>query len=381
MIFLSHIKQPGKVALAKNKCEYIFRLLNIATYTDARLQLTITLSTGEVEKLSAYPDDNGDVSFELGTYMSATDNYAFTSPLSALGATAHPELIGMYSISWILIGVPYGEYDVTSCFGSLDDLYYIQGVISEDDEAYLADAGTDWWTFFSDNQLFLNMLPRDIPKMVHTTQQERLYWIALRTATESLQIHWKATDGTTGIIYKAMAMTEYNAYEINVSPALVQAYLGSRTLLSYMVDIDGYLGEQNYQVDYNGYRNNTFFLFQNSYGVWETFWAKGQLITSHKQLKTTVKLADDGVRNPLRHQTRQIQSSIDRYGKVNTGLLLGNDWALWADDILSSLLAYILIDDRYYPIVINTDESVVVQRPAFEFLNFDNEYYSRTIAI
>lgn len=380
MVSLTLISQPGNVALALSPCEFVFNLSGVGTSVDIKLKLTTTLGDGAVYYQSCCPDEDGNIYFDISSLLQTSPVPSFTQGATSITAVAHPSTINTYSVEWAITGLSSTEYtdDTTYSNSTISSLYYIQGMISEDDQAYLSDKGTNWWEFFSDNQLFLNMMPKDMPKLVHPEQTERLYWIALRTETEILQIHWKSTDGRTGTITKSIAMIENVMYELIVSPALVQAQLGSSILMSYMVDIDGFLGEQYYQLDYNNYREHTFFLFMNSYGAWETLWAKGQHLTSHLHQRTSVELGKSGIASPLTHQFSNREYNLSRTGTVNTGNLSCNEWALWSDGILSSELVYILDDDTYYPIVIDTDEIVVGQRPAFKFLNFDIEYtYSK----
>lgn len=380
-ISLTTINSPAEVSLSKNQVPFHFLVvadadeINIKVHLFLEMYLNGSTTPTQDVTLNATPDDDGMVYFDIQQLLLHADNYAFTYPDVTLGGTAHPSLMARFDVA------AYTTHS-TNTAGTIaymrKDFYYINGGISTDDNAYLVDDGSTWWSYFSTQQLFLDFLPGS--KSTCLGAPERLYWIALRTETEKLRIEWHATDGTTGVFYENIAMTLNTVYELTVSPQLVQDKAG-KTITKYNVQIDGFLGEQDYHIFKANYRGKKFFLFQNQYGVWETLWCRGILTDTNTYEKTAVQLSKKNlnlIRNPLAHQNTYTQDNLLRQGETNTGFLFGNAWALWASDILSGAPCYIAENDRLYPITVDTTESTVREEPNLNRLYLNVQYsYSK----
>ena len=374
----SIISQPAAVSLSRNPVVFRFSATGDDGETNIRVHISLAMFVGgattgvESSSLSALVDDNGEVEFDVSSLLQHADNYAFTYPDVAIEATVHPELGSYFKLLW---HVSYGDGETTFPVLS-DEYYYLNAGISADDEAYLASQDLDWWTFFSDSQLWLNFMPG--AKRTILQAPERLYWYAFRTATEALKIYWTASDGSTGIITKSVDMVEHSIYEVTVSPALVEAAMGGKTLVSYFVEIDKHLGRKEFVMNTLSYHNQVFFLFQNQMGVWETLWCKGQLSETHEYDKTAVQIKPTDQLNPLAHQNSYIQNELFQTGEISTGILGGNEWVLWASDILSGAPVYLCDGERLFPIKVDTNSTMVKQVPNYEFLYFKVQYtYSK----
>lgn len=382
-VTLSILSQPAAVSLSKNSVDYKFTAIGSASESNIKVHLYLSMYVGgsatavQSVSLSARPDADDAVKFDVSSILRHADNYAFTYPDASLGGKDQSSLRNYFTAHYYTTYTDSNGDVITSSTVDIAAINYIDGGISEDDAAYLRDEDSDWWTFFKTSQLFLNFMPG--AKRTVVGASEKLYWYAFRTATESLRIRWTATNGTTGTIHKAVAMTENHIYELTVSPTLVEDYLSSSlSLASYKVDIDGFLSVQQYVINSLSYRNSLFFLFQNQYGVWETLWCKGQLTETHKYIKENVTLSKNLSAGRLVHENISIKNKLEQSGQINTGILDGNDWALWASDILSGNPVYLCDGERLMPIRIDSDTAVIKQVPNYEFLYMTLNYsYSK----
>lgn len=235
--------------------------------------------------------------------------------------------------------------------------YAIKGGVPNELLAILNTAQTSWWNEMVLNKQFCTWQPKE--KTTYPGSVEKLYWIARRTATETLSIVWTATDDTTGTISKTLAATIYNVIECCISPALVES-LAEKEIDNYIVSISGQSEDRTFTVSRKYFERTDNFIFDNSLACFDCLTALGwrketgnnERSSYQKQFPLYPELTDRTQQN-----SRAIRKDSN---ESNTGFLLTSAWLEYMRELDLSRDAYILEGSLTRAVNIETEEGITL---------------------
>lgn len=257
--------------------------------------------------------------------------------------------------SWIESDGTEGE---DSSYTTDDNTYYaIKGGVPNELLAILNTAQSSWWGEMELNKQFCTWQPTT--KNTYPTAVEKLYWIMRRSATETLQISWTATDESTGTITATKAANIYQVVECCISPALVESLAG-KEIASYTVSISGQSEVRTFTIDRNYYERTDNFTFDNSMGCfdclsavgWRTESGKNERNSYNKRFPLYPELTDRTQQNSRATRKDSNQS--------NTGFLLTADWLEYMREMDLSADAYLLEGTLTRAVNIETEEGITL---------------------
>jgi len=364
-ITITYLETPAVVSLAANQVNVL-----VASSVTGMTNLFIHLEILKYEGAAwvgtgledAIPVVGGVASFDLAAYFSGILSQKFTFPEHFTNiAIPQPTMVVKYRMkAWETYTDATGVLIDKKAADSLiynTDLFVTGGGISEDDQAILNTLSSNWWDEWITQKKFQSWMPG--VKSTSPKSTEKLFWIARRTAAETIAIAWTGTDGTTGTVNVAAAMTAYMMYELCISPAIAEQ-LSGKELASYNVTITGQSETISYTIDRDYYENEEFFLMANAFGCYESLWCKafreGEMafdrIQYERSLGANYTLLD--------RKLGTTRANIIRTRKSNTGYFDGEEWYNWALALLAGESAWIYGENSLAPVVITTDKAAYI---------------------
>lgn len=329
-------------------------------YVHLRIQLWDGLSYSDTTKEDAVVLINGEAEFDISEYFSTVLAKGFTFPEHFTNVViAHPEMSARFKVKIWETYVEAGVLVSTEADAliSESDFYIVPGSISEDDQAMLNTLSTSWWDEWVSRKSFQHWLPGT--KKTALSAVEKPYWIARRTATETVSIVWVGTDATTGTANTAFDMTIYGMYELCVSPAIAEQLAG-KELASYTVTITGQSATISYTIDRSYYENQEYFLLANNFGCYETLWCRG---ARSGELEFARTLYERTLGTNYQVTDRKLGSTramTTRTRKSNTGWFDNESWFNWALSLLSGEDAWIYTAASIVPVVLTGEKSTYI---------------------
>lgn len=361
-ITIAYLETPPMVSLAENQVNVIVAS-SVVGVTNLYIHLEILKYEGAAWVGTGLEDVvpvvGGAASFNLAAYFAGMLSQKFTFPEHFTNiAIPQPAMIVKYRVkAWETYTDATGVSIDKKAADSLvydSDLFVVPGGISEDDQATLNTLSSNWWEEWTTQMKFQNWMPG--VKSVSPKSSEKLFWIARRTAAETIAIVWTGTDGTTGTANVAAAMTAYMMYELCISPSIAEQLAG-KELASYTVTIVGQSETISYSIDREYCENEEFFLMANGFNCYESIWCKafreGEVVYDRIQYERSLQ-------SNYTHTDRKLsatRANITRTRKSNTGYFDDEDWYNWALTLLAGEDAWLYSENSLVPIVITTDKA------------------------
>ncbi len=310
----------------------------------------------------AIPLVDGVAGFDIAAYFPGMLASKFTYPEHHTNiAIPQPSMVAKYRIkTWESYIDATGTLIDKKADDSLVydvDLYAVGGAISEDDQATLNTLSSTWWDEWVTQKKFQYWIPG--AKNTSLKSVEKLFWIARRTATESIAIAWTATDATTGTEIVAVDMTAYMIYELCISPAIAE-FLTGKELASYSITITDQSETITLAIDRDYYENEELFLFANSFDCYESLWCKGY---REGEIEFDRVQYERALGSNYTHTDRKLsatKANVTRTRKSNTGYFDGMDWYNWALSLLAGEDAWIYGTNSLAPVVITTNKAAYI---------------------
>lgn len=360
-VTVSYINTPSLVSLAENQIN-----VQVASSVTGKTNLYIHLAILQYVNSAwvsagfedAIPAINGAAQFDISAYFSAVLSQKFTYPEHYTNvAIPQPIMVVKYRIkvweTYIDTDGTRVDKSVADSLTNSADLFVVPGGISEDDEAILNTLSSNWWDEWITQKKFQQWMPGE--KTTSIKSVEKLYWIARRSATETITFAWIATDGTTGSVTATAAMTAYMMYELCVSPAIAEQ-LSGKELASYTVTITGQSETIGYTIDREYYETEEFFLMANGFNCYESLWCKAY---RQGEMQFDRVQYEQALNTNFLHTDRRFGSTrakITRSRKSNTNAFDDEDWYNWALSLLAGEDAWIYGDNMIAPVVITSEK-------------------------
>lgn len=218
-------------------------------------------------------------------------------------------------------------------------------------------------SFITANQKFLTWQPNQ--KTTAAATHEYLYYLHLDTSFSSVRLYaqFTYTDGTTSApvqISTIGALVQYYMVQIPVGYNTVQGFANPlKTLLKYDVFLQNPSGTKitetrTFVVDHNTYHDDTFLLYQNSFGGLETWRCAAPITKGISINKETFEQAHDLSYDKTHHFNRSFGATFKERISISTGYLNRAEIAA-LQDLLLSEYTYINLNGEYTPVVIDTN--------------------------
>lgn len=301
---------------------------------------------------------NQEVSFNLQQYFEDLLKPSFTFPEHYTNMVIpQPGMVIKYRIN---LWESYVQYDGTIVDLKLTDsttfdadFYVVPGALSEDDQALVNTLSTTWWDEWTTRKSFQHWLPGT--KKTSIAAVEKLFWIARRTATETVAIAWVASDATTGTVNVDFAMTIYSMYELCISPVIAEQLAG-KALKSYAVTITGQSETVGFSIDRTYFENQEYFLLQNSFGCFENLWCRGAREGEMEFNRTQYERILGSNYQMTDRKLGATRATTTRNRKSNTGFFDSENWFNWALALLSGEDAWIYTETSLAPIALTGEK-------------------------
>lgn len=361
-ITVSIIDSPPVVSLAANPVNFVVSS-SVAGMTNLYIHLAILKYVGAAWVETGFEDAvsvvNSEAPFNLQEYFDSILKPSFTFPEHYTNVVIQrTEMVEKFRIKvWETYVDTTGTIVDKKAADSLSpatDFYVVPGAVSEDDQALLNTLSTTWWDEWISRKSFQHWLPGT--KKTGPDAVEKLFWIARRTATETVSIAWIGSDATTGTANTAFAMTIYNMYELCISPAIAEALAG-KELASYTVTISGQSETVGFSIDRTYFENQEYFILQNSFGCFENLWCHGAR-SGEMEFKRTQYERTLGARYQLTDRKfGSTRAMVTRNRKSNTGYFTNPDWLNWALALVAGEDAWIYTESSLAPIALTGEKS------------------------
>jgi|GEM_PF-5858510 len=382
-ITVSIIDQPSIVSLAANPVNFVASS-SVAGKTNLYIHLSILQYEGAAWVETGFEDAisvvGGEASFPIQAYFDSVLKPAFTFPEHYTNiCIAQPGMVTRYRVkvweTYIENNGTIVDKKATESLTFDQDFYVVPGAVSEDDQGMLNTLSQTWWDEWVTRQSFQHWLPG--VKKTSIAAVEKLYWIARRTAAETVSIAWVGSDGTTGTATVAFDMTIYGMYELCVSPAIAEQLAG-KALASYTVSIVGQSETVGYTIDRSYYENQEYFLLANAFGCYETLWCRGARSGELEFARTQYERSLGSSYLQTDRKLGATRAMTTRNRKSNTGWFDTDNWFNWALALLAGEDAWIYTPTNLAPVVMVGEKSTYIDDMQEDPWNLEIEWkYSR----
>lgn len=304
------------------------------------------------------PDEDGEVTIDISNLLQSELLKKFTYPETTTLMQTQNDLIGKFRMKYCEVyGNPVAYYNF-SFVKNVDPLvfYFIQGAISYLRMTAILQQGFNFYTWLISKQKFLTFSPAR--KYIHTQQPEKLYLFIKISMTAKLYAKAYFTDGTTSA-NTLLASKDYSTYDmaefiVGYGKAGIAAITPAKTVKRYDIWVENSTGVllsevKSFIVDHNYYEFNRFFIFKNSLGMYESFWANG---LSQK----TLDIDKEFIRLPVgsdfdlgERSEKQSSSTRNVVFKCSTGFK-DRDYINYISEFLNSDEVYYLDHAYAYPV-------------------------------
>ena len=364
-ITVSIIDQPSIVALAANPVNFVASS-SVVGKTNLYIHLAILQYIGAAWVETGFEDAVSVVSseavFNIQAYFDSVLKPAFTFPEHYTNLViAQPGMVIKYRVkvweTYIDTNGTIVDKKAADSYTLGTDFYVVPGAVSEDDQAMLNTLSTTWWDEWITRKSFQHWLPG--VKKTSINAVEKLFWIARRTATETISIAWVASDATTGTATFAFDMTIYSMYELCISPTIAEQLAG-KALASYTVTITGQSETIGYTIDRTYYENQEYFLLANAFGCYETLWCRGARSGELEFARTQYELSLGSSYLQTDRKLGATRAMTTRNRKSNTGWFDTANWFNWALALMAGEDAWIYTPTNLSPVVITGEKSTYI---------------------
>lgn len=261
------------------------------------------------------------------------------------GHFSFPEITSVYKIHDILT-------PVQASLGHIDDItgidtklvlssykYALDGKFSELKQSFLNNAGQNFLQYLDagGTRKFLTFSPR--PKTTDIYAPEKLYFLVPETGTYKILIK-KYYKGTTREVYsETISFTKNQVIEIQASYKSITTY-DPYIIYNYdicVTDANGYPVSETFQFivdrDYKAFAR--YFLFKNSFGVYECIRTTGKISKTTGISKTFADVSDPASMTSLARRMVQLSVNQDVEYEIVTGYK-HNDHNEWVTEFFSS---------------------------------------------
>jgi hypothetical protein len=255
-------------------------------------------------------------------------------------------------------------------------LYALPGKMSQTKEKALNTQSTSIYADLVSSKRFLSLAP--IIKATDIYTPEKLYFIftaAVPNATIIITERFRQHTAETRTL-ATFSAAAYSLYELSIGfQSVKQADYGSKIPTEYDISIENGSGaliseRRTFQIDYTYLRTARYFLFKNSYGVYEVFRATGDAEKANKIRKEWFERVIHA-----QNDTDQSRKSLDIQHtytmKINTGYLPAPLNFYIASEFLGSSDVYWLKNNRAYAVQIEENEVSVSKSDIENLHEFD----------
>ena len=251
--------------------------------------------------------------------------------------------------------------DDTSNAQLSDYFYIIDGKIDKNKQAELNEQSTTIWQHLIDYKRFMTWQPNN--KKIDVYHPELLYFPIKQTSSYSIQVREYYANG--GTLQHQLTAFDANAYQIVM---LVASYWNIHSGTDQIItSFDIWIEDINsvpvsevrtYLMDYTYQRNARWWLYKNTFGVYEVIRTTGQAEKENNIKKTFINK-----QLPLNHTSadrdrEQINVAFDYNMSVDSGPL-AKDWSFHFSEFLTSNDVYMLLGGKYLPVEIEDGRFLV----------------------
>lgn len=337
-----------------------------------------------VSTMAIEPDASGDVTIDLSEYLAPHLTPSFNWPQDNVEII---KKLTNFNKSYYLT---YAEYygttpEVKMLTKGATKKAFPGGISNEKFKEYSIDS-TNWLAYSSARKLFLTNKPNTL--WVRKDQPEFLYFLNYGinpTIKLNCKIYYE--DGTTETFVAATktGLSQYDVLEIavtyNILGLAAKAITAGKAITEYRINVldslDNVISEKyRFYVETKPVLYDRYFIFRNSLGTYDTWRTTGLgEKTMSFTMQTVKQYVDPSSYTVFTRQKKQAVKQADAKFKVNTGWISDK---LRADYLVNELLmsddVYIVLGGELYPVIINTDESVVYKDDFFNyFFEFECE--------
>lgn len=287
-------------------------------------------------------------------------------------------------------GMPYTPASVKVVS---DAWYSIEGGLSKMFLAYLNAKSVSFHAWLVSNKKFLTWSKNG--KKVHINQFDRLFFLNLNPIISILlkvNVIYSNNTSWEQILHTEIGTWQARMYEIVSSPQKVtdaNSAPAGRRVVSYSLTLvlpDSYAAISetfNFVVDHEEYEDLRFFMFKNSFGVFETIYTTGSGIKNVDYARNPVQKYIEFDYTNQDHEIAASRNFETQKQLVNTGWFDSINELERLRDFLLSTQVYEIIGGYLVPIMLLTDKARIREDKYynyaldFEYLRaYENEYFS-----
>jgi hypothetical protein len=334
--------------------------LFLRTYLNQELLAEDRLSVGAEQKAE----------FNLQSLIELNLNQEIDWPLSSRFAKVN---------HFFEITYDYGEFydnQVQRVYNGDDSFFAIPGGIPKQITAQLNKKETSIKDWIFARRDFLTWLPDQV--YIGYYQPLLLRYPILDASTQAnMKLTLFFTDGSSELVSDSLLVSEYEAVQVYLFIPDLQN-TRSKVISKIQVHIENAAGMQltkkrSFLIDRKPWRNQFYFLFQNSLGSFETVRALGEYRDEKYISRSEYNTKHSGTE--MMHELKQDISFVSRL-RFNTGSLINQalDPVLFRQyftDFILSEKIYLVAENNLYPFVLNMDKTITMasdsRNPSIEF--------------
>lgn len=315
-----------------------------------------------IGELSETPDNDGRVKFYIKDYLFSIVESSFTYPDDENLINEHSNICRKYYIKyWESYGIPSLNYIVSKS----DDFYTLLGSSSFMQQAYYNENNISFWDLLQTQKKFLTLQPGN--KKVSINQTEKLFFLHHVASTQiALRLKIQYTDDSTyEEDIEPTNVEKYKVYEFSVGYGALDIYSKnhSKEVEYWEVSVFDIVEDQvisevrKYYLDNTYYKQKRYFIFQNSWGGFDTLRAVGIGESKANYEREDIKKILPDKFTSKNHEIENNSQSETRIYTVNIGILnniSGNseakDWENYLRQLELSKKRFEIISGKIVPI-------------------------------
>lgn len=302
------------------------------------------------------PNTLASAKFSVEKFLETEIKSAFTWPVSTFIIAAYNQRVVYRAVFWESYFENGMRLTTDEVFS--ETFWAMNGGVDEEMEAEMNDTGTNFQAYWLENGKFLTWMPRTMT--VGANQPLKLYYLALPGSGTVIKLKYKYVLNGENYIGTAHS-TGINSgivYELNVGPNVFNSLIYGSS--AYFVWLENENGEHisetfTFNVDRNTYQRNTYLLFKNSLGGYDTLWCRGLLTKGHKISSTTVERSraiDISGSDPT---ITILKNSRQALFTLSTGIIKNALEFDWLEEFFASEKIYTLENNYAYNVVLETN--------------------------